>query len=171
MINSILLNFLSAYFAISGLLKLINLKYFIGLVKEFKIFKYNLSILLAIIVPIMETISALLIHSNIYRIYALCAIVLLLSSFGVVIFSAINKKLIISCGCYGKLLDSKVDYFTLYKICFFEVITLYLIFNYSDLYQHFSTGLLLVGLICTLLVLAFQKLLDIYKDNIKLLRQ
>ncbi|EWG08773.1 MauE/DoxX family redox-associated membrane protein [Cytobacillus firmus] len=108
--------FLLMYFMISSISKILNLSQFSNTVMEYNVLPDKSAKLFGILLPFIELLASISLLLDSTKIYGLMALIFLLFCFGFSVIRVIKSGKKITCGCYGKLMDSKVDNLTLIKI-------------------------------------------------------
>lgn len=158
-------------FFLSAVLKMIYFRASIQMVIEYDIFPEAYSRVWGSMLPFIEFMAALmLLHESTMRYGAFVQFLLLLSfAFAVILVLKSNRKLM--CGCYGKLLDTEVDAFTLGKIFFLLILSIYMLIAGSSVtieYSFYSVGL---GIYMTALLLVTQKVWGTHQESMRLLKK
>lgn len=154
-ILSIIFTSLIVTFLFSALPKIIHLKDFIELVKNYEVLPEKLSLIFAILLPLLELFAVYLLIQEI--IWGLILLTILLFSFLYAVNNAIKKKKEIRCGCFGKFIDAKADKYTLVKIIFLLFFTfLALIISFVNVEIIYTTGNIIIGALLSIMFIAIQ---------------
>ncbi|MZQ80589.1 hypothetical protein GQF01_00260 [Paenibacillus sp. 5J-6] len=154
-------------FLISAVMKLIDLSTFVDLVQKYEVLPSRLSTLYGYTAPVIELAAGFMLLFAVTYYLGAVIILLLLLSFGYAVQTAIQKEKDISCGCYGKWLDSQADKFTLIKI-FILILIDALLFVIHPADNPFSLPSLVFGAVGTVIFLVMQILWNYNQQNMKL---
>ncbi|WP_343784643.1 MauE/DoxX family redox-associated membrane protein [Alkalibacillus silvisoli] len=157
-------------FMASSIPKIFSLKYFIHLVDQYDILPKYLALLYGVFLPFVEVLGAGLLLSNTTFFYGIIVLQIILLSFAYAVYHVISNNKILTCGCYGRFLDAKVDKFTLNKIItlfLLATLSLYLSTQYEVQYSLHYIGM---GIFLTLLLLLSQWIWNFHQDALRILR-
>ncbi|MEQ2527551.1 MauE/DoxX family redox-associated membrane protein [Bacillaceae bacterium CLA-AA-H227] len=167
LLYNILVHLLLIVLIVSSIPKIINLKDFLNLVKEFDFLPLPILKLYGTILPFTELAGAFLLPIKGMLVYASILIftVFLSITIGVEYMLKTNKT--ITCGCYGRFLDSDVSQFTLIKLLFLSSISLMLAFFHNQIQVEIELFSLLAGLFLATILISTEKIWNNHKDVIK----
>ncbi|TCP52386.1 methylamine utilization protein MauE [Tumebacillus sp. BK434] len=167
---SVLLVSLSGLFFVSAVFKLLNLNDFMDLVAEYAVLPRRLSRVYGAVLPFAEGASAVLLL--VPGLYGWGALLMALSlvSFAMAVRFVMRQGRVITCGCQGKLLDSKADGFTLGKIGFLGTM-LAVTALLHDGTVVYSLPTIALGSLITLLVILMQKVWTLYANGMQTLKR
>lgn len=123
---NIIVYFLITILVISSVPKIINLVHFMKLVEEYDFLPKTLLKMYAVLLPFLELVCVIMFMSNLV-IYSSVLLLILLMSFLVGVVYILKTGKAITCGCYGKFLDTRVSGFTIVKISILILSTLIII--------------------------------------------
>lgn len=158
-------------FSFSALLKILYYKNFIYMVIEYDILPEAYSRVWGSILPFIELLAALLLLQQSTLKYGATVLLFLLFSFVYAVIMVLSSKRKLTCGCYGKLLDTEVDTFTLGKIIFLSILSLMVLMIKSTVtieHSFYSVG---VGIYMTVFLLITHKVWAIHQESMRLLRK
>ncbi|MDQ0256829.1 hypothetical protein J2S74_004251 [Evansella vedderi] len=166
---SIIMFHLVSLFIFSGMGKLLSLKDFVHHIINFEVLPKRLSLLYASLIPFLEILGAVFLLFDPTRMYGLAIILSLLISFSYGILRILKSGKKTNCNCYGKWMDTKVDYFTLGKVIYLLGLTVFILLLYLNglVYSSANIG---IGLFLTLLTLAAHKVWQVYKETMRQLK-
>lgn len=169
-INAIAVHLFSIFF-FSGVLKLLYFRASIQMVIEYDILPAAFARIWAYTLPFIEIFAALmLLHQSTIKYGAFVHLLLLLSfAYAVMLIMKSNRKL--TCGCYGKLLDTEVDAFTLGKIIFLLILSAFLLVASSSTAVECSFYSVLLGIYMTVVLLLTQLVWAKHQESMILLRK
>ncbi|MFE4525025.1 MauE/DoxX family redox-associated membrane protein [Cytobacillus firmus] len=158
--------FLLMFFMISSISKIINLSHFTNIVMEYDVLPEKSVKLFGTLLPFIELLASISLLLDSTKIYGLMALIFLLFCFSISVIRVIKSGKKITCGCYGKFMDSKVDNLTLLKITMLMLLSIVLLMKSSSFLLEFSVFYLFMGLLVTIGVLLIQKLLSFHQETI-----
>lgn len=162
---------LASVFFLSGLAKLISFKIFQQVVVDYRLTSTKLAIIIGSVIPWIEIIAALFLLYETTWLSGATVLLLLLLLFAYAAIMILRSEQTVSCGCYGRLMDAKVDAFTLGKIGYliFLVGTGFFFLHKGSV--HHTVPAVITGVSLTLLVLVIQSAWQQYQDNMDRLRK
>lgn len=171
-ILSIFITFISAFFIISSIPKIINLKGFITLTADYGVVPGKVATILGALFPFVELILGIMLIFPEARVLAATGIIILLVGFQYAVINVLKTGKTLSCGCYGKLIDSKVDNFTILKIRILILISLYIVAMSLLKVENtlFKGGDIVIGIALSITILAFQVLWSTSKQSREILK-
>lgn len=167
LLYNILVHLLIIVLIFSSIPKIMYLKNFLILVEEYNFLPLPILKLYGILLPFAELVGAMLLSIKGMLVYASILIFILLASITLGVIYMLRTKKIITCGCYGKLLDSDVSTFTLIKLLFLASISLMLAFSNNQFQVELGVFPLLAGLFLTAILISTEKIWSNHKDAIK----
>ena len=106
----------------SGVAKIRAPQDFLAVVYQYEVFGPRSGLVVAIILPWLEVVSAVLLLSGITVEAALIVAATLMAVFMGIIAMVLRKGLDVRCGCFGTSEHSRIDYMLFARACFFFVI-------------------------------------------------
>jgi hypothetical protein len=158
-------------FSFSALLKILYYKNFIDMVIEYDILPGAYSRIWGSLLPFIELLAAFLLLQQSTLKYGAVVQLLLLFSFAYAVIMVLSSKRKLTCGCYGKLLDTEVDIFTLGKILFLSILSLLLLMTHTAVTIDHSLYSVGVGIYMTIFLLITQKVWAIHQESMRILRK
>ncbi|AFH63023.1 MauE/DoxX family redox-associated membrane protein [Paenibacillus caseinilyticus] len=154
-------------FLLSAVMKLRDLPAFLQLVADYEVLPPRLSSLYGVLTPFLEIAGALMLLYPGTRIAGASLLLALLASFGGAVLTVMLSGRQVSCGCYGKWMESNADGFTLVKILLlFLLLVTMLVFPEEAMRVTWpSIGL---GLLVALVFFVLQMIWNYYQENMKL---
>lgn len=173
-ILSILIIFISSFFVISGMPKLVNIKASVALTIDYNLLPKKIASVFGVILPFAEITLGITLFFNEFRLHACIGLLLLLFCFYVAVKHVMNTGKELSCGCYGKLIDSKVDKFTVFKILLLGIVIS--IITLTTVLSEITTqidigGVTVIGISLSVTLFLFQYLWTTNKNSREILRK
>jgi Methylamine utilisation protein MauE len=161
--------FLFCMLVVSSIPKIMNIKHFINLVKEYDFLPPTVLKIYGVILPFAELACAILLLIKGTTLYAAAIIITLLFSFLIGVLYMLNSDKIITCGCYGKFLDAKVSPFTVGKIVILMVASLIIIYFSKETNLETTFLPIVSGALLTILLLASEMVWSKHKHATEIL--
>ncbi|MFB4166079.1 MauE/DoxX family redox-associated membrane protein [Alteribacillus sp. JSM 102045] len=161
-IGIIIVFHIASLFFISAIAKLTSLKQFLQFVLDFNVLPARIAIVFGMLIPFLEFLGAAFLMIEHTHLYGGAILSFLLITFLYAIIHVLQSGEQISCGCYGRWFDFKVNQFTLGKavyLLFLIIITIIVTPIYNGEYSVFF---IVMGMILTLLLLVTEKMWQIH---------
>lgn len=169
-IGIIILFHIVSLFTISAIAKLTSFKQFLQFVVDFNVLPARIATVFGVFIPFLELLGTVFLLVEHTRLFGASILSFLLMTFIYAIIHVLQSGAQISCGCYGRLFDSKVTRFTLGKVVyllFLIIITIVVAPIYTG---EFSASFIVIGMILTLLLLMTEKMWQIHSQTLEHLR-
>ncbi|MDG5786178.1 MauE/DoxX family redox-associated membrane protein [Evansella sp. AB-P1] len=170
-LNSIIIAHVATFFFISGFMKVLSLKAFLQFVIEFKVLPKKLSILVGSLIPFLEIIASITFFFQQTWKFGIGLIFGLIIIFAYGVTQAIHSKRKIHCGCYGKWLNTEVDFFTLGKQMYLLLLALFITFSIPLHSVDHSILSIISGFLMTVIAMATHFIWHNYRKNVSYLRK
>jgi len=165
---------LSVMFLVSAVLKILHFPSFIELVFAYEVLPRFFSKAFAIALPFLELAVSISLLFEQTLVYGTVLSLLLLLSFAYAVIRVLQERKVITCGCYGKFLDTKADGFTVAKISILMILAFTLILGKGSFPVQLTAESLLTGMAMTGVLLvaqavwaAHQKAVGILKNELR----
>ncbi|WP_078594793.1 MauE/DoxX family redox-associated membrane protein [Evansella clarkii] len=162
---NILIIHTASFFILTGTAKLFSLKQFLLYTADFQILPRPLSYAAGSLIPILEIGGGFLLLNYGWWNMGAAILLVLLTLFGFSLLKIINSGRKIRCGCYGKWLAAEADIFSLGKAIYFFFLLLLVSASVPSTGIHLSIPAIVTGFLLTLLVIAAQKMWQLYQQN------
>ncbi|MCZ8519459.1 MULTISPECIES: MauE/DoxX family redox-associated membrane protein [Paenibacillus] len=154
-------------FLLSAVMKLRDLSAFLQLAADYEVLPRRLSAVYGVLTPFLEIAGALMLLFPVTRIAGASLLLALLASFGGAVLAVILSGREVSCGCYGKWMESKADGFTLVKIVLLLLLLVTLLL-FPEEAMRLSWPSITLGLLLALVFFLLQMIWNYYQENMKL---
>lgn len=168
---SMILVHLAALLFITAFWKLTRIKSFIKLTVAYHVLPAFLSRIVGFMIPFLEVLSGFLLLYVGTAKYGAILFIILLACFAYAVIRVLKENRKISCGCYGQGMESEADAFTLGKIIYLIMLSLFVVITDQVHIQDVSVLSLFFGMLLTIVLLLTQKVWTLHRHAVAQLRK